>query len=117
MTLFDVTRDESVSALKYDLIKKDSLTNPGIVKQIQENLGAMLNIPRLKTGFISFDKGRELLQSIGFGVGSSIVLSDKKNIKRLEQLCCYNKKLNRERKIMKLLIYIYILSSICIVSR
>ncbi len=87
MTLFDVTREESVSALKYDLIKKDSLTNPGIVKEIQENLGAMLNIPKLKTGFISFDKGRELLQSIGFGVGSSIILSDKKNIKISEAFC------------------------------
>ena len=79
LTLFDVTRDESVSALKYDLIKKDSLTRPDIIAQIQENLGAMLNIPRLRTGFISYNKERELLQSIGFG--NSIVLSNKKNIK------------------------------------
>ena len=28
LTLFDVTRDESISALKFDLIKKDSLTRP-----------------------------------------------------------------------------------------
>ena len=66
LTLFDVTRDESVSALKFDLIKKDSLTEPGIIEQIQENLGAMLNIPGLRTGFISYNKEREMLQSIGF---------------------------------------------------
>lgn len=87
LTLFDVTRDESVSALKFDLIKKDSLTQPDIVEQIQENLGAMLNIPRLRTGFISYNKDRELLQSIGFGFGNSIVLSDKKNIKISDAFC------------------------------
>ncbi len=87
LTLFDVTREESVSALKFDLIKKDSLTRPDIVGKIQENLGAMLNIPRLKTGFISYNKERELLQSIGFGFGNSIILSDKKNIKISDVFC------------------------------
>jgi len=87
LTLFDVTRDESVSALKFDLIKKDSLTRPDIIEQIQENLSAMLNIPRLKTGFISYNKERQLLQSIGFGFWNSIVLSDKKNIKIDEAFC------------------------------
>ncbi|MEP6513550.1 MAG: hypothetical protein ABJA79_06760, partial [Parafilimonas sp.] len=43
LTLFDVTREESISALKFDLIKKDALTRPYIVEQIQENLGAILN--------------------------------------------------------------------------
>ena len=85
LTLFDVTRDESVSALKFDLIKKDSLTTPDIVEQIQENLGAMLSIPNLKIGFISYNKDRELLQPIGFG--NSIVLADKKNIKLDEAFC------------------------------
>ncbi len=87
LTLFDVTRDESVSALKFDLIKKDSLTSPAIVEQIQKNLSAMLNIPGLKTGFISYNKERQLLQSIGFGFWNSIVLSDKKNIKIDEAFC------------------------------
>ncbi len=85
LTLFDVTRDESVSALKFDLIKKDSLTEPANILQIQENLGAMLHIPGLRTGFVSFNKDREMLQSIGFG--NSIVLSDKKNIKIDDAFC------------------------------
>ncbi len=87
MTLFDVTREESISALKFDLIEKDSLTTPDIVEKIQENLGAMLNIPRLRTGFISYNKERQLLQSIGFGSWNSIVLSDKKNIKIDDAFC------------------------------
>ncbi|MEO9021197.1 MAG: hypothetical protein ABI237_14360 [Ginsengibacter sp.] len=81
MTLFDVTHDESISALKFDLLKKDALTSPDIVEQIQESLSAMLNIPRLKTGFISYNKERELLQSFGFSFGNSILLSDKRDVK------------------------------------
>ncbi|MGZ4049255.1 MAG: GAF domain-containing protein [Bacteroidia bacterium] len=95
LTLFDVTRDESVSALKFDLIKKDSLSRPDIVAQIQNNLGAMLNIPRLKIGFISYNKDRELLQSIGFG--NSIVLADKKNIKIDEAFCSLSNKFSFEK--------------------
>jgi hypothetical protein len=87
LTLFDVTRDEAVSSLKFDLIKKDSLTRPDIVDKIQENLSAMLNIPRLKTGFISYNKERELLQSVGFGYWHSLVLGEKKNIKIDEVFC------------------------------
>src|SRR5687768_8543641 len=87
LTLFDVTREESISALKFDLIKKDALTRPDIVEQIQANLGATLNIPRLKTGFISYNKERQLLQSVGFGFWNSIVLSGKKNIKIDEAFC------------------------------
>jgi len=81
VTLFDVTRDESVSALKFDLLKKDALTAPGIVEQIEKDLSSLLNIPDLKTGFISYDKERQLLQSINFGSGNSIVLSDRKKEK------------------------------------
>ena len=47
----------------------------------------MLNIPGLKAGFISYNKERQLLQSIGFGFWNSIVLSDKKNIKIDEAFC------------------------------
>jgi len=87
MTLFDVTREESVSALKFDLIKKDALTSPDVIEKIQDNLSAMLNTPRLKTGFISYNNERQLLQSIGFGSWHSIVLSDKKNIKIDDAFC------------------------------
>ena len=87
LTLFDLTREESISALKFDLIKKDSLTRPDIVEQIQENLGAMLNIPKLRTGFISYNKERQLLQSVGFGFWNSLVMSGKKNVKIDDAFC------------------------------
>jgi hypothetical protein len=97
LTLFDVTRDESISALKFDLIKKDALTRPDIVERIQENLSAMLNLPKLKTGFISYNKERQLLQSVGFGFWNSIVLSGKKNIKIDEAFCSLSNKTSFEK--------------------
>ncbi len=97
LTLFDVTREESVSALKFDLIKKDSLTKPAIIEQIQANLGAMLNIPKLKIGFISYNKEREVLQSIGFGHGNSIALPVKKNIKISEAFCDSSNQISFEK--------------------
>ena len=81
VTLFDVTREESVSALKFDLLKKDALLMPDIVDRIRINLCAMLNIPNVKPGFISYEKERGLLQAVGYGFWNSILLSDKKSKK------------------------------------
>ena len=81
MTLFEVTHDESISALKFDLLKKDALTSQDIVGQIQESLSALLNIPGIKTGFISYNKESNLLQSVGLGIWNSIVLSDQRDVK------------------------------------
>jgi hypothetical protein len=87
VTLFDVTREESVSSLKFDLLKKDALLIPEIVDRIGANLCAMLNIPDLKTGFVSYNKETGLLQSPGYGFWKSIVLSDKKK-KRIDEAFC-----------------------------
>jgi GAF domain-containing protein len=98
VTLFDVTREESISALKYDLLKKDALVMPDIVEQIRTNLRALLNVPHLKAGFISWNKERNVLQSLGYGFWNSIVMSDKKT-KKIEdafydvsEQCIFNKK-------------------------
>jgi hypothetical protein len=87
LTLFDVTREESVSALKNDLLKKDALLKPDFVERIRTNLGSLLHIPRLKTGFVSWNKERNMLQSLGYGFWNSIVLKDKKN-KTIEEAFC-----------------------------
>jgi hypothetical protein len=46
----------------------------------------MLNIPNLKPGFVSYQKDRGLLQSLGYGFWNSIILSDKKS-KKIEEVC------------------------------
>ena len=87
LTLFDVTREESVSALKFDLLKKDALILPEVREQIEKNLGAMLNVPNLKTGFISYDKERQLLRSIGLGFTASIIMPEVKREKINTTFC------------------------------
>jgi hypothetical protein len=87
LTLFDVTREESVSALKFDLLKKDALMLPEVREQIGKNLGAMLNAPNLKIGFISYDKERQLIRSIGLGFANSIIIPEKKKEKINTAFC------------------------------
>ena len=83
LTLFDVTREESVSALKFDLLKKDALTLPEVREQIEKHLGGLLNLPNLATGFISYDKERQLLRPVGLSLATStsILLPEKKKEK------------------------------------
>lgn len=87
ITFFEVTREESISALKFSLLKKDALIMPDSVEQIRKSLSSLLQIPQLKTGFILWDKERHLLQSLGYGFWNSIALSDKKT-KRIEEAFC-----------------------------
>jgi len=61
---------------------------PDSVERIRMSLGSLLNIPHLKTGFISWYKERNALQSPGYGFWNSIVLSDKKT-KKIEDVFCH----------------------------
>ncbi len=87
ITFFEVTREESISALKYSLLKKDALIKPDSVEQIRMSLSSLLQVSHLKTGFILWDKERHLLQSLGYGFWNSIALSDKKT-KKIEEAFC-----------------------------
>jgi len=75
VTLFDVTRAESISALKYDLLNKDAFFDASIFGRIEKNLCALLNIPNLKAGFILYDKSRDLLKPIGSKSAGNIALT------------------------------------------
>jgi hypothetical protein len=85
--LFDVTKEEAVSDLKLDLLKRDALLMPDIVERIRVNLCAMLDIPNLKLGFAAYNNEREMLTSLGYGVWNSIILSDKKRTRADEAFC------------------------------
>jgi hypothetical protein len=77
VTLFDVTRAESISALKYDLLNKDAFLDPDIVSRIEQNLCALLHTPKLKAGFMLYDKSRDLLKPIGSKLSGNIGLTGK----------------------------------------
>ena len=80
ITLHEVTREESVSALKYDLLKQDALLLPDVVEHIRTNLSALLNIPNIKTGFIFNEDEDGSFECTAYGFCSSILLEDNKDI-------------------------------------
>jgi len=89
LTLFDVTREESVSALKFNLLKKDALILPEVREQIEKNLGALLNVSNLKTGFISYDSDRKLLRPIGLSLATSTsILMPEKKKEKIDKVFC-----------------------------
>ena len=91
LTLFDVTREESVSALKFDLLKKDALILPEVREQIEKHLGGLLNVPNLKTGFISYNSDRQLLRPVGLSLATSTsILMPEKKKEKFDKVFCDN---------------------------
>ena len=90
MHLVDVTKEEAVSALKYDLLKKDALHSPEIIDRIRLQLSSMLNKPDLKLGFTAFDKDRNKLKSLAFSSWNSIILSGRESCNANEAFCSYS---------------------------
>lgn len=89
-TLFDVTKEEAISRLKDDLLKKDALNSPEILERIRQNLCSFLNIPGLKLGFTTYDEDRGLLKSIDDDYGKSISIDNCYKKPALEAFCNYS---------------------------
>jgi hypothetical protein len=87
ITIFDVTKEEAISALKYDLLRKDALITMDSVERIQANICALLSVPDIHVGFICYQRERKLLQPMGYGFRNSIILSDEK-AKSIEEVFC-----------------------------
>ncbi|MEM7103024.1 MAG: GAF domain-containing protein [Bacteroidota bacterium] len=87
ISLFDVTREEAVSALKVDLLKREALQSPEIIGRLEENISSLLNVSNLKLGFAAFDEDRGLLKPLGFGFWNSITLTEKTSQKSCDVFC------------------------------
>lgn len=61
MHLADVTQEEMLSAIKYDLIAKDAVGNPESFKSIQQKLRSIMNQPDLVIGLAYFDPNNNLV--------------------------------------------------------
>lgn len=89
-SLFDVTKEEAISRLKDDLLKKDALDSPEILELIRQNLCSFLNIQGLKLGFTTYDGSRDLLKSIGDGIDKSISIDNCYEKPANEAFCTYS---------------------------
>jgi len=65
--LFDVTREEAQSSLRYHLLNKNALQSSEKLEQIKRNIRSILNLSEIKIGFASYDKEMKVLSSMGVG--------------------------------------------------
>ncbi len=90
MSLVDVTKEEAISALKYDLLKKDALHSPEIVERIRYQLSCILGNPNIKLGFTAFDKDKNRLKSLAYGFWNSIILAGQDSCNADKAFCRYS---------------------------
>src|SRR5690606_37738525 len=66
MRLTDVTQEEMLSAIKYELIAKDSIGNPEIFTSIQQKLRSIMGQPDLRVGLAYFDPNNNLILNTSY---------------------------------------------------
>ena len=64
LTIFDVSSDEVLSALKDDLLRPDALHSKAMHKTIQDKIRTIFNIPNLKFGFTFLDEDDGVMNSL-----------------------------------------------------
>jgi hypothetical protein len=67
MRLTDVTQEEMISSMKYDLLKKDAVVNPTSFYTIQQKLRSLFSMPDLMLGLAYFDPNNNLVLNKSYG--------------------------------------------------
>lgn len=73
---FEVTDQEALSKLKFDLLDKNILVNPKGFEVLETRIRTMFRNPRLKLGIASFSEDKTTIIRSGSKVGQSFILSD-----------------------------------------
>jgi len=87
MKLFDVTMEEAISNMKYNLLSKDAFLSKGTVEKIRLNLSSLLKIPNIKLGVASYDPEMGMLKPMGKGFWNSISLTEYQVQKAEDAFC------------------------------
>ncbi|MEO1050887.1 MAG: GAF domain-containing protein [Bacteroidota bacterium] len=80
MKLVDVTEQEMLSSIKYDLLKRDAVICGSSFKAIQQKLRSIFKLPKLKLGIAAFDPGNSAISNYGKDMWKSLVLGSKKEL-------------------------------------
>jgi hypothetical protein len=72
MRLIDVTEQEMLSSIKYELLRRDSITNSESFDSIQQKLRSIFRITDLRLGIAYFDPNDNLVLSSGLNSWRSI---------------------------------------------
>jgi GAF domain-containing protein len=71
----DVTEQEVVSSLKYDLLEKESIVSPERFETLQKKIQSYFQIPNLLLGLAVFPKDCNLAFEYGRKLGNSLILN------------------------------------------
>ena len=74
MKLTDVTTEEMLSSVKYDLLKKDAVTCSSSFKAIQQKIRAIFRLPDMALGLTYFDPNNNMISNYGASDWSSFMM-------------------------------------------
>lgn len=77
--MIDVTIEETISSIKYDLLKKDAVTCPKSFKSIQQKIRAVFNLPNLTLGLSFFDIDNNIISNQGLSGWNSFMMPTKED--------------------------------------
>ncbi len=88
LTIFDITTDQALSAMKYNLIKKDALKSKEIMQEMELSLRKLLNVGDLKIGMVLSYGDR--VKSMKRHSWNSLVMEQKESLAQEDLFCSYS---------------------------
>lgn len=77
--LVDITEQEILSELKYDLLERDVLQTPARFEQIQEKLRVLFATPSLQLGIAAYDEKKRAFMDFGRKINHSFITKQVQN--------------------------------------
>ena len=75
--MIDVTIEETISSIKYDLLKKDAVTCPRSFESVQQKIRSVFNLPKLQLGLSFFDIENNIISNQGLSGWNSFMMPEK----------------------------------------
>ncbi|MFO7446437.1 MAG: hypothetical protein R6W90_08720 [Ignavibacteriaceae bacterium] len=75
-TAIDVTSQEAISALKFDLLEKESIISEERFRSLEDKLQSLFELPELRLGLASIPEDWSLFWDYGRKIGDSFLLND-----------------------------------------
>lgn len=72
--LVEVTVEEMISSIKYDLLKKDAVTCPYSFESIQKKIRSIFQLPEMKLGLSFFDINNNIISNQGLSNWNSFMM-------------------------------------------
>jgi hypothetical protein len=79
-TAIDITEQEAISAIKYDLLEKTSIISMERFSELENNVRSLFMLPNLKIGLAAIPENWDSPTYNGWKIGDSFILNDECNL-------------------------------------